>query len=130
MDAAIDAFLRGDWVPAIHLAGAAEEIFSRLEEARGGKSIPDFFWEKTGFKDLITKKKDYIRVLNHFRDWVKHSGKNHPMEIEIEEPHVVLSVMRAMLAQEAYTKEGRPSVTNFRIWYVDNIDRINSIVEH
>src|SRR5438045_2514484 len=93
LDAAIDAFLRGDWIPAIHLAGAAEEVFGRLEESRGGKTVPDFFWEKTNFKDLVSKKKDYIAVLNFFRDWIKHHGADHQPEIEIDEPHVVLSLM-------------------------------------
>lgn len=43
LNAAIDAFFRGDWVPAIHLAGAAEEVFGRLEEQKAGRPSPTSF---------------------------------------------------------------------------------------
>lgn len=129
LDAAIGAFFRGDWVPAIHLAGAAEEVFGRLEEARGGTTVPDFFWDKTDFKDLVQKKKDYIRVLNFFRDWIKHHSTEHDDEIEIQEPHVVIAVMRACLAQATYTQQGRRSVAQFMQWYEENIERIDGMIE-
>ena len=130
LDAAIDAFLRGDWVPAIHLAGAAEEVFGRLEEAKGGKTVPDFFWEKTDFKDLVARKKDYISALNHYRDWIKHHNADDPIEVEIQEPHAVISVMRACFAQANYTQQGRPSAAQFLHWYNQNIERINGMVEN
>jgi hypothetical protein len=129
LDAAIDAFLRGDWVPSIHLAGAAEEVFSRLEEARGGKTTPDFLWGKTDFKDLVEKKKDYISALNYFRDWIKHHNTEHPNEVEILEPHVVISVMRAIHAQASFTNQGRRSVARFIHWYEENKGRIHKILE-
>lgn len=129
LDAAIDAFFRGEWVAAIHLAGAAEEVFGRLEEVKGGATVPDFFWDKTDFKDLVEKKKDYIRVLNFFRDWIKHHNTDHPVEVEIEEPHVVIAVMRACLAQGRYTQQGRRSVAQFLHWHKENVDRIDAMVE-
>jgi hypothetical protein len=129
LDTAIECFFRGNWVSAIHLAGAAEEIFGRLEEAKGGRTIPDFFWEKTDFKDLVSKKKDYIEVLNHFRDWIKHYHPDDPAEVEIQEPHVVIAIMRGCLAHATYTKQGRPSVAQFMKWQEENEGRIEKIVE-
>jgi hypothetical protein len=129
LDAAIDAFFRGEWIAAIHLAGATEEVFGRLEEAKGGTTVPDFFWDKTDFKDLVAKKKDYIRALNFFRDWIKHHNTDHPVEVEIQEPHVVLGVMRACFAQAAFTQQGRRSVAQFIRWFKENVDRIDAMVE-
>ena len=129
LDAAIDAFLRGDWVPAIHLAGAAEEVFGRLEEAKGRNTVPDYFWGKSDFTDLVAKKQDYISALNYYRDWIKHHGPNHPIEVEIQEPHAVLSVMRACVAQANYTQQGRPSVALFDQWYKENDKRIKEMVD-
>ena len=129
LDAAIDAFLRGNWIPAIHLAGAAEEVFGRLEEAKGGKTVPDFIWEKTDFKDLVAKKKNYISVINHYRDWIKHHSADDPIEVEIQEPHAVISVMRACVAQATYTQQGRPSVARFLHWHEQNVERIDGMVE-
>jgi len=116
-------------VPAIHMAGAAEEVFGRLQEAKGGSTVPDYFWEKTDFKDIVEKKKDYISALNYFRDWIKHHRPDHPIEIEIQESHAVLSVMRACIAQATYTQKGRRSVASFLHWYSENGERINGIIE-
>lgn len=129
LDAAINAFFQGEWVPAIHLAGAAEELFGRLEEAKGGATVPDFLWNKTDFSDLVKDKKGYIKALNFFRDWIKHSNKEHPAEIEIQEPHVVIALMRAVHSHATYTKQGRYSVAKFLAWYQENEERINIIVE-
>jgi hypothetical protein len=129
LDAAIGAFFRGEWVAAIHLAGAAEEVFGRLEEAKGGMTVPDLFWDETDFKDLVATKKEYIKVLNFFRDWIKHYNPGHPPEVEIQEPHVVLGVMRACFAQAAYTQQGRPSVAQFSQWFASNYERIDAMIE-
>lgn len=130
LDAAIDAFLAGKWVPAIHLAGAAEEVFGRLEEAKGSKTLPDHIWEKVDFTDLVAKKKDYIAAINKHRDWVKHHGAEHPLEIEIEEPHVVVPLMRACVAYTRYTGDNtRPSILAFVKWRHENAERLDAMVE-
>lgn len=129
LDAAIDAFFQDKWIPAIHLAGAAEEVFGRLEEANGGSTVPDFLWSKTNYRDLVQDKKGYIKALNFFRDWIKHPNKDHPTDVEIQEPHVVIALMRAAQSHATYTKQGRRTVAKFLSWYEENEERIDKIVQ-
>lgn len=77
----------------------------------------------------MNKKKDYVKVLNFFRDWIKHHKTEDPVEVDIQEPHVVIAVMRACLAQATYTQQGRQSVAQFLHWYQENVERINGMVE-
>jgi hypothetical protein len=120
LDAAIGHFLAGDWVPAIHCAGAAEELYGRLIERHGEKTVPDALWEKEDFTDLVPNKKEFIRYLNISRDWVKHTNKNHADEMGIVESHALLSVHGAVAAYVRLFLSGlapqRQSVDRFAEW--------------
>lgn len=131
LDAAINAFFQGEWVPAIHLAGAAEEVLGRLEEANAGATIPDFLWTKTVHKELFEnkQKQGYIKSLNFYRDWIKHINKEHPSEVEIQEPIVIVALMRAIHSHKTYTKQRRDSVIKFLAWYQENKKRIHEAIE-
>ena len=131
LDAAINAFFNDEWIPTIHLAGAAEEIFGRLEEANGGVTVPDFLWTKTVHKELFEnkQKKGYIKSLNFFRDWIKHINKEHPAEVEIQYPDVIVALMRAIHSHETHTNERRDSVNKFLAWYQENKKQLHEIVE-
>ncbi|MDX2220912.1 MAG: hypothetical protein SF172_17985 [Burkholderiales bacterium] len=129
LDAAIEMFLQGNWVAAVHLAGAAEAVAGQLNAAKGKKTVPDYFWEKTELKDLITEKRDFVKVLNFFRDWIKHTNPEHDAEVELQEPHVVLYILRAVHAYSDLTEKGRPSVGKFLHWYEQNKTRLDEIVD-
>jgi hypothetical protein len=129
LDLAIEAFLAGNWVSAIHLAGAAEEVCGRLLESKGGATNVDSLWQTGRFNDLLPNKRRFVGALNFVRDWIKHSNSSHPSEIELEEPHAVLAVLRAVISYSDLTKQGRASNAKFLKWYEANEQRLDAIVE-
>ena len=133
LDAAIDHFLKEQWVPAIHCAGAAEELCSGEIEKHGGKKLLDDLWEKHDFSDLVAHKKDYVKVSNLFRDWVKHANGQHPDGIEIEDWHAFGIVMRASIAYGRLRKLGvappREALDHLMRWFSENEKRLNEFVE-
>ena len=98
LDAAIEHFLRGDYVPAIHCAGAAEELCGRYAEKYGGKTMPDGMWAENDYSDLVKDKKEFVKEINIFRDWVKHTSDAHADTIEIEDWQAYWYLQRASLA--------------------------------
>jgi hypothetical protein len=80
---AISLFLAGKYLCAITLSGAAEEIFARLLNARGEKSIVESSFnaiqsvrEKTGFCVMGNRPKNEIfNEWNTARNALKHHGK-------------------------------------------------------
>lgn len=98
LNEAIALFLAGKYLCAITLSGAAEEIFARLLNAQGKKSIVESSFqtiqdvrEKTGLPAMGSRPKNEIfNEWNTARNTLKHHGK------ESDEP------IRINLFDEAY----------------------------
>ena len=85
LEDAIDLFLSGKRISVITLAGAAEEIFSRLLNIKKENSASEETWEnielirnKTGLPYAgVRTKSDAFREWNQFKNALKHhSGKD------------------------------------------------------
>ena len=83
LEDAIDLFLSGKRISVITLAGAAEEVFSRLLNIKGEKSVAEETWEhieevrkKTGLAFAGNRtKKDAFREWNEHRNILKHHSE-------------------------------------------------------
>jgi hypothetical protein len=110
VDAAIDAFGRGDFDVALTLAGAAEGMLKR-----------DGFYLFVGLRDnprvkeRFDDKKDWIAMLNRERDWLKHGGDD---EMQIECFDAALMIARAASKLEVWT----PKIDGFREWFQKQLD--------
>lgn len=132
LDAAIYHFLRGEWVAAIHCAGAAEELCGRELQKRGGKSIPDHTWDTHDFTGIVASKKEFIKGANLYRDWVKHTNDEQPGEVELEDWSVLFYLMRAVNAYggliQMHAAPPRKSIAQIGKWFAFNQARVEKIV--
>lgn len=94
IEAAIDALRRGDFDIAITLAGAAEDMIDR-----DSNYLFAFLRDSDRVSDVPTK--DWIRVLNAERDWLKHSSG--PDTLTIEKEAAFIMVARAASKLEKWT---------------------------
>lgn len=110
LDAAIDAFERGDFHVAITLAGAAEGMLKR-----DGNYVFAGLLDNPRAKERFDEKKDWIALLNRERDWLKHGGDD-VMEIECFD--AAMMVARAASKLEVWTSK----MEDFRVWFLENLD--------
>jgi hypothetical protein len=103
-EAAIEAFVRGDFDIAITLAGAAEGMIER-----DGLHMFAFLRDSPRVQDV--EKKEWISTLNSERDWLKHS--NGPESLQIEREHAA----RASSKLEKWT----PRMEEFKEWLLKNV---------
>jgi hypothetical protein len=88
VNAAIEAFWRGDFDIAITLSGAAEGMLER-EDAHL------FSYMRDAPKVQHVPKKEWIKTLNRERDWLKHSGSEHSATAEIGRADAAFMIARA-----------------------------------
>lgn len=96
-EAAIDAFLNGDFDICITLAGAAEGIYS----ARKGTDLHTFAMNDERAKVFGAKATN--AALNLERDWLKHTTLEQPPQITItpfEAAHMLVRAMSKLDASE------------------------------
>lgn len=90
LERALSLFLNErDYVFAITLAGASEEILGKLLEQQGKPSTLTTFVEACVMVGLRVykeswSKKDFVQMENHFRDGLKHITDGEPMQIPRE----------------------------------------------
>lgn len=132
LDAAIFHFLRGDLVPAIHCAGAAEELCGRHLQKIGHKTVPQGIWDAEDVKDIVADKKEFFVALNIYRDWVKHTNDRHDEEVDLQDWQAFFYVQRAVLAYGRLLDLGivgpRHSVLQLGKWHEANEKRIEGIL--
>jgi hypothetical protein len=107
-EAAIEAFVRGDFDIAITLAGAAEGMIER-----DGLHMFAFLRDSPRVQDV--EKKEWISTLNSERDWLKHS--NGPETLRIEREHAAIMIARAASKLEKWT----PRMEEFKEWLLKNV---------
>lgn len=112
VDAAIDAFERGDFAVAITLSGAAEGMIRRE-----GYHLFAGLRDNPRSKERIAEKKDWIALLNRERDWLKHGGDD---EMQIECFDAAMMIARAASKLEVWT----PKMEDFRVWFLQNLDHV------
>ena len=108
-EAAIEAFIRGEFDIAITLAGASEGM---LESST---AFP--FFRDTPMAQGV-EKKEWISALNAERDWLKHASG--PESLQLEPWHAAVMIMRAASKLEKWT----PRMEEFKEWLYKNADKI------
>lgn len=107
LECAIRLYDEDDWVCALTLAGAAEEVLPPGE-------APDVFSSiaRQALAKNITPKSARDSA-NEARNWLKHSGDDHPPSIEIGETDAALMIVRAMTRFHAVTGGQTPTMNAF-----------------
>jgi hypothetical protein len=111
IDAAIVAFVRGDFDIAITLAGAAEGMIER-----DGLHMFAFLRDSPRVQDV--EKADWISTLNLELYWLKHPSG--PDTLQIERAHAAYMIARAASKLEKWT----PQMEDFKVWLCKNVDRL------
>ena len=111
LDTAIDLFLRdADFISALTLAGASEEILGKLLEREGKdsmlKKLHSWYEETTG--ESISYG-EFAKRTNLARNCLKHATVTEEDELEIYRWESVQMIMRAMTNYKELT--GKPSGT-------------------
>ena len=104
-----------EYIPAITLAGAADEILGQVvgpQESAFGKLTQKFIEVHKIKKDIITQKH-----LNMARNWLKHYDHSHPMEIEIElDSEAAQYIIRGVSNLFAYDRSVPSEFLRFMAW--------------
>jgi hypothetical protein len=111
INAAIEAFWRGDFDIAVTLSGAAEgmleskeaHLFSHMRDASRDQHVP---------------KKEWIGTLNLERDWLKHNSSEHSATMEIHRGAAAFMIARAASKLENWS----PEMEEFKDWFINNLD--------
>jgi hypothetical protein len=110
-EAAIEAFVRGDFDIAITLSGAAEGMLER-----DGPHMFSFLRDSSRVQDV--KKKNWIAVLNNEKEWLKHSSG--PETILFERGDAAFMIARAASKLEKWT----PRLEEFKVWLLKNVNSL------
>jgi hypothetical protein len=111
INAAIEAFWRGDFDIAITLSGAAEGMLERKEAHL-------FFHMRDAPQVQHVPKKEWIGTLNQERDWLKHNNLEHPVTAEIHRGAAAFMIARAASKLENWPHQ----IEEFRDWLMNNLD--------
>ena len=98
IDSAIELFLEDkDFISALTLAGAGEELTGKLIERTGGKNMLQkphaWYVEETGEK---IKYSEFAKNTNFTRNTLKHANNSEEDELDIQRWETVQMIMRAM----------------------------------
>jgi hypothetical protein len=109
-EAAIEAFVRGDFDIAITLAGAAEGMLERE-----GPHMFSFLRDSRRVQ-RVDEKKTWIATLNVERDWLKHP---HGTEtLHLEQGDAAIMIARAASKLDKWT----PRMDEFKVWLLAHVD--------
>ena len=127
---AISLFLSGNYVCAITLAGAAEEIFARLVNAQGATSAVESSFEviqtireKIGLEAVGEKpKKTIFNEWNAARNELKHYDKDAVDKITINLFDEACWMIRRALANAMKIEVQISNAVDFENWIIININ--------
>ena len=109
LDAAIHLFLEGNYLSALTLAGAAEEIFGALVKQSGKPTALDFvaaFHRKDTDPQLSEAEHNRLiaSIANRARNAAKHANDPNETHVEIETDMPLMMIMRC----RSGFRQGRP----------------------
>jgi len=120
IEAAIVAFDRNLFDVAITLAGAAEGMAP-------DPSTASLFEAFRNHPLIITdgvERKKWIGFLDAERNWLKHTGPEHPPTMVIDQTAAVIMLVRAISkAQPAFGFQSE-AIEAFRDWVIENVDAV------
>jgi hypothetical protein len=91
-------FEDGQYVAALTLAGAAEEIMGRLVQRGVSDELPSLEFVK-GYLAALGKSEDEVNARNVARNWVKHAGSSDPPSLP---NHVLFASAGEMLGRAVH----------------------------
>ncbi len=122
IDTAIDLFLEDkDFISALTLAGAGEELTGKLIERADGKNMLQrlhaWYQETTGEK---IKFGDFARNANFTKNTLKHANSEEEDYLEIQRWETVQMIMRAMINYKELVGEPSKKMKIMAGWITDN----------
>jgi hypothetical protein len=111
INAAIEAFWRGDFDIAVTLSGAAEGMLERKEAHL-------FLHIRDAPQVQHVPKKEWIETLNQERDWLKHNNSDDSATMEIHRAAAAFMIARAASKLENWPLQ----IEEFKDWLINNLD--------
>lgn len=93
IEAAIEAFRRGDYVSTITLCGAAESCVPPTDKQHWFDETKQMLSKVGGGSPPENK---LVTMMNKERDWLKHNDKGHAQTIEISQETANIWITRAL----------------------------------
>ncbi len=120
IDTAIDLFLEDkDFVSALTLAGAGEEITGKLLERKGERNmlqkLHSWFQETTG---ETIKYGEFAQKSNQARNALKHANNEEEDQLEIYRWETVQMIMRAMTNYKELVGEPSGKMKIMAVWII------------
>jgi hypothetical protein len=118
IEGAIAAFDRGLFDVTITLAGAAEGMAPET-------ATPDLFTVLRDHPRIATEgvgRTEWIAVLNSERDWLKHTGPEHPPAMSFDQSAAAIMLIRAISKAQAAFGFQSEAIEVFRAWITENVD--------
>lgn len=118
IETAIDLFLKDqDFISALDLAGAAEEILGVLLRRAGTANMLQHLheWYKATYDHNISFG-DFARNANFTRNTLKHASSADEDEVEVHRWKTVQMLMRALYNWKALSLQPTPKMLEFNAW--------------
>lgn len=129
LDSAIEHYFQGDYVCAVTLAGAAEDIFAGLLKASGQLTPFEFLhdWYQKNYNTTVSKNDFSRKIANLGRNWLKHANEDVDTKFDITEGDSIMMLMRALPCYHKLTKGHTEKMEKFFQYLKADITRINKL---
>ena len=129
LGSAIDHYFQGDYVCAVTLAGAAEDIFAGLLKASGQQTPFEFLhdWYQENYNTTVSKNDFSRKIANLGRNWLKHAKEDADTKFDITEGDSIMMLMRALPCYHKLTKSHTKKMEKFFQYLKADITRINKL---
>ncbi len=122
IDTAIDLFLEDkDFISALTLSGAGEEVTGKLIERAGGKNMLQklhAWYEETTGEEI--KFGEFAKNTNFTRNTLKHANNAEEDELEVQKWETVQMIMRAMTNYKELVGEPSEKMKVMAGWIAKN----------
>ncbi len=122
IDTAIDLFLEDkDFISALTLAGAGEELTGKLIERAGGQNMLQklhAWYEETTGEEI--KFGEFAKNANFTRNTLKHANNAEEDELELQRSETVQMIMRAMTNYKELVGEPSEKMKVMAGWIAKN----------
>jgi hypothetical protein len=118
IEAAIAAFDEGHFDVAITLAGAAEGMAPGTAEP----ALFTFLRDQPMIDAEGIGRKEWSDVINVERNWLKHTGPDHPPTMTFDRSSAAIMLLRATSKAHASFGLRSEAIKAFELWMVEHID--------